>query len=342
MKKRIKTGGALILAAVLAISAFAINNSFAANRIEDRTCKLTVDVSNAVYKEVKEKNVSINLYKVADISATGEYTVSDSYKSVLNLSDIGPDLAANKWEEKALAVKGLIDSVNKDDVDTNDIPSITPDDNTKYVFTNLAQGMYLFYPETLETDYYKYEFTPSLISLPDNRFYTNGNDDWVYEVTAVLKPEKSELYGDLLIGKTVDVFNESLGEANFVFQVEAEKTDIDTNETKKVYSNVVSLSFDGADTKYARIEDIPAGSVVTVTEVYSGASYKLVGSEIIESAEEDGLVIIADGDEKVAEIVFLNTYNGGLNGGNGLVNNFTYSAETGKWTHQATEDSVVQ
>ena len=98
MKKRIKTGGALILAAVLAISAFAINNTFAANGVKEQPCSLTVDVSGADYKEVKEKDITINLYRVASIDVTGKYTVLDPYDEVLDLSKIGPDLEANEWK----------------------------------------------------------------------------------------------------------------------------------------------------------------------------------------------------------------------------------------------------
>ena len=343
MKKRIKTGGALILAAVLAISAFAINSTLAANGVENKACSLTVDVSKVKYKEVKTEELTVNLYRVADIDVTGEYDVEDAYDSVLDLSDIGPDLAANEWETKAIKLQEFIDGLNNDDNSENDIIATNSKSAvSKLEFNNLEKGMYLVYAEQLLTDYYQYDFLPYLVSLPDNRFYQTNDDEWLYDIQVSLKPLKTDRVGDLVIEKTLDVFNATLGEASFVFQVEAEKTDVDMGTPSKVYSNVVSLSFDSVGTKQVVIEDIPAGAVVTVTEVYSGASYKLISSSIEATAEEGKLVIIADGEEGVTKINFLNEYNEEdrpLNGGNGLVNEFTYSTESG-WSHQAKPDSI--
>ena len=53
MKKRWKQGGALILAAVLVISAFVIPKAFAAIGVDvDAECKLTVDATGTGYKEL--------------------------------------------------------------------------------------------------------------------------------------------------------------------------------------------------------------------------------------------------------------------------------------------------
>ena len=79
------------------------------------------------------------------------------------------------------------------------------------------------------------------------------------------------------------------------------------------------------------IEHLPAGSIITVTEVYSGASYELM-SDVSKT-----LTILAD---TVVEAEFANTYNEGLNGGTGLVNSFSYNSDTGVWTHSAAEDST--
>lgn len=70
------------------------------------------------------------------------------------------------------------------------------------------------------------------------------------------------------------------------------------------------------------IEKIPAGSHVTVTEVYSGASYELASAK---SQETD---IIANPEKetevefKPAEVSFINKHDGRTNGGYGVKNNF--------------------
>ena len=333
MKKRIKTGGALILAVVLAISTFVLPNAFAADEVKTtKDCTLTVNVANKGLTELISGSITVNLYKVADIAATGKYTELVGFEGV-GLDSVNSETTTAQWEEMSAKAATRVTSI------TEPYASLS---TTNGVATfNLKPGMYLVVAQQMLTDYYQYDFTPYLISLPDNRFYQTNDDTWLYDIQVSLKPAKTDRVGDLIIKKTLDVYNATLGEANFVFQVEAEKTDVDEPyATTKVYSNVVSLSFDNVGTKQIKIDDIPAGAVVTVTEVYSGASYKFVSADIKESAEEGKLVIIADGEEKIAEIDFDNTYDeNALNGGNGLVNEFTYSTESG-WDHEAKPDSI--
>ena len=326
MKKRFKQGGALILAAVLAVSAFAVHRSYAADSVKvDKACSITYAVDETNFKEVKADSVTVKLYKVADIDVTGEYTVEDAYKSVLDLSDIGPNLEANKWEEKALAVTTLIDQVNGDTDTANDIVGTTET-------TNLETGMYLVYPEQYKTDNYVYDFTPSLVSLPNNEYYRTNNDSWVYDLTVNLKPERSDRYGDLVINKELTEYNSTIGGATFVFEVNAVKTDVDTNEEVVVYSDVVSMTFDAAGTKSVNIKNIEAGAVVTVTEVYSGASYQLA----VDSNKVVTTTIIADDEVSVG---FVNENNDGLNGGSGVVNTFKFIADD-EFGWNKTDDST--
>ena len=193
--------------------------------------------------------------------------------------------------------------------------------------------MYLVYAQPVESDDNQYEFKPYLVSLPNNYYYGTGNDEWVYDLTGEnaigLKPEKSDLYGDLIINKTLDVYNATNEGAYFVFQVEGTKTDVDTKEVRVVYSNVVAMTFDGTGTNSVKIEKIPAGAEVVVTEIYSGANYELTTEASVTKT------IVAD---SFVEADFSNTHDGSENGGTGLVNTFTYN--NGEWTHQATADSI--
>ena len=185
-----------------------------------------------------------------------------------------------------------------------------------------------------------------MISLPNNYYkegVTGTTDEWVYELTGSkalgLKPQKTDRYGDLKIVKNLNVYNETIDGATFVFQVEATKTDIDTQETKTVYSNVVAIDFNAPGQKEVIIQDIPAGADVTVTEIYTGASYKLT-SDVAKTT-----VIIADGEDGApATVDFSNTYDYRLNGGNGVVNSFIYNQDAegnATWTHSAMNDSTA-
>lgn len=205
-------------------------------------------------------------------------------------------------------------------------------------------GMYLIVAESVQSDHYTYHFKPYLISVPTNG-YSDGvsgdNDEWVYQVRVGLKPEQEERYGRLRISKELTDFNSSLGAASFVFEVKAEKTVNNVNEV--VYSDVVQLDFTGVGTQSVTIAPeadegvdvvgkIPAGSKVTVTEVYSGASYTT------DSREQTVETMQAyETEANVAAVSFTNHYNGDINGGSGVVNHFEYTESEngngGNWKH---------
>ena len=178
---------------------------------------------------------------------------------------------------------------------------------------DLSTGLYLIAARDVESPQYIYSFTPYLVSLPGNDYGQEGApDDWKYEVTVSLKPSREDRYGDLEIIKSLKTFNSTLGGADFIFSIEAEKDGV------IVYSDVKSIVFDGAGTKSIKIaEQIPAGAVVTVTEVYSGASYEVI-SDLTQTE-----TIIA---EETVSVNFTNDYNDGLNGGTSVVNHFVDTA----------------
>ena len=332
MKKGIKRIGTLLLAAVMAVSAWGLPRDYGASEVDvDAACSLVIDADDSAV-ELATTEVTVNLYKVANISTLGDISAVEGLELDFVRLNYVDDTAA-EWKALAAEAKALVEA-GKVTLAANG-----KTENGQLTFANLDTGLYLVDAQPTDSDYNHYEFTPYLVSLPNNYSYdgSGGADAWVYDVTVGLKSEKSDLYGDLVITKTLDVYNTSLDGAYFVFQVEGTKTDVDTQQSKVVYIDVVAVNFAAPGTKNIVLEDIPAGSVITVTEVYSGASYELVadGSKAVTieavKAEADGFANIA---------AFANTYSGGLNGGTGLVNTFTY--EGGAWTYQATEDSVTR
>ena len=118
----------------------------------------------------------------------------------------------------------------------------------------------------------------------------------------------------------MDIYNETLGETTFIFSVEAEKEN-SHGIMENVYSDVVSLVFDGPGTKSVQVDNLPAGAQVTVTEVYSGASYELT------TAASQTITVTAEGEAgNPGTVSFANTYNGENNGGSSIVNHFGYTA----------------
>ena len=216
--------------------------------------------------------------------------------------------------------------------------------------------------ETGVTDKYEYTFAPYLISLPNNYYSsTNTDDTWQYNLVGDfaigLKPERTDRYGDLLIKKTLDVYNATNSNATFVFQVEATKTDVDDSTKREVvYSNVVSTAFGAAGTKEILIEKIPAGAEVTVTEIYSGASYTVTSeaekttvikaNEKYDSTKQDSEEAIPEGETNVivSSVEFTNTHDGRTNGGSGVINNFKYDGSEWRWDKidPATGESILE
>ena len=93
----------------------------------------------------------------------------------------------------------------------------------------------------------------------------------------------------------------------------------DETKAEVVYSNVVRLSFTGAGSQSTVLADvIPVGAYVEVTEVYSGASYSLVGeataTAVIQAAE-------------TAQVSFTNEYNSSGNQGGAATNHFVFEKE---------------
>jgi hypothetical protein len=101
---------------------------------------------------------------------------------------------------------------------------------------------------------------------------------------------------------------------------------------------VVALTFDAAGKQSLTIEKIPAGAVVTVTEIYSGGSYKVTGSgefETVILANEAYDQVVEETTEEVetATVTFVNDYDGSSNGGTGVVNHFEEGNGGWVWTN---------
>lgn len=319
MNKRLKQGSTFLLAVALTFPLLTLPGAKAASAINTgQKCSIEFDISGNS-SELLSASIPVKLYKVASVDESGNYTGIGAF-SKLDLSSVSADnldAAATTWAERAAEAKKLL----KDDTE----PTTTTLTQGRGTATRLDTGLYLVDTPKVITPNYTYTFTPYLVSLPTNNYY-NGNgasDDWIYDLTkehnsAVgLKPEQHVRYGNLVINKELVDHNATFGNnATFVFQI-----DITTLDNKKE-TRIEELTFDAAGSHSVTIEKIPAGSHVTVTEVYSGASYELASAK---SQETD---IIANPEKetevefKPAEVSFINKHDGRTNGGYGVKNNF--------------------
>lgn len=319
MNKRLKQGSTFLLAVALTFPLLTLPGAKAAIAINTgQKCSIEFDISGNS-SELLSASIPVNLYKVASVDESGNYTATDAF-SKLDLSSVSADnldAAAATWAERAAEAKKLL----KDDTE----PTTTTLTQGRGTATGLDTGLYLVDTPKVITPNYTYTFTPYLVSLPTNNYYSgNGaSDDWIYDLTkeynsAVgLKPEQHVRYGNLVINKELVDHNATFGNnATFVFQI-----DITTLDKKKE-TRIEELTFSAAGSHSVTIEKIPAGSHVKVTEVYSGASYELASAK---SQETD---IIANPEKETevefrpAEVSFINKHDGRTNGGYGVKNNF--------------------
>ncbi|MBO5260479.1 MAG: hypothetical protein J6B26_08895 [Agathobacter sp.] len=307
-----------IAALVIAVAGLGLSSAYAGNEIDlTKPCSLTLEVEGGSYAEdLAKAELNAKIYQVATVDENGVYTDLEDYKS-LGLGNAV--LKGGDWSKKAQDAAAI--AAEK-----------TPDAQIamtagKGSVNDLKAGMYLVVLEDGLTDCYAYTFSPYLICLPDNLYAQTGNESdnyYKYDVTAGLKAEQSKRYGDLKIQKTLSSYNTSLQNVTFVFDVEA----VDVNG-EVVYSNVVSTTHNAAGTKEIVIEGIPAGSTVTVKEVYAGASYKVTGNTSMNT------VIVADDTVTTA---FANNYDEQLVNSNGVTNHFEYDDSQG-WKWERLEDN---
>lgn len=322
MNKRLKQGSTFLLAVALTFPLLTLPGAKAANAIDtDAECSIQFDIGGNS-SELLSASIPVNLYKVASVDVSGNYTATGTFAK-LDLSSVSADnldTAAATWSERAAEAKKLL----KDDTEPTTTVTLTQGRGTATgLDTGLDTGLYLVDTPKVITPNYTYTFTPYLVSLPTNNYYNgkDASDNWIYNLTGSnavgLKPEEHVRYGDLVISKKLENHNATFGDkATFVFQIDITTLD------EKTETRIEELTFSAAGSDSVTIKKIPAGSKVVVTEIYSGASYELASAksqktDIIANPEKETEV-----EFKPAEVSFINKHDGRTNGGYGVKNNF--------------------
>ncbi len=335
---RIKKGyvaGALAL--ILAVLGLELTMVRAADALDFRnhTCSLTIETTGVEFaKELSNvPEIPVKLYQVASMDESAEYTVNTrTYGSDVVIENKGQDRAAwaQMWKDMAAKAANKIEasggSIRADA--TVAMRPVTQGNNTYSSGTarNLAPGLYLVAAESVRYGGYEYSFTPYLISVPTNEYRMvsgGGKDEWLYDVTVGLKPARKPLDGEMVIQKTLNTYNESLGEVTFIFEV----TGTDPVTGQVVYNNVISMNYDSTTpngTQSVKITGLPVGTVMTVKEIYNGASYTELSSEqrtTIEGYETDSS---GNPISQTKPVSFVNDYDDELKKGYGIVNHFDF------------------
>ena len=292
MKKRIKTAGALTLAAITVLSAAGLSSVYGALGVEtDRKCSLTFTLDDTEFDELRDLEIPVDVYKVADITEEAVYdTAKYTDFAGLGLENVSSTTTAEEWAQMAEDAMKIVE--DKKIAPTADVKVTKP--------AGAAESQ------------------------------ENPDDTWIYDVTTGMKPQQTQRYGDLEIFKDLTEYNASLKDALFVFQVEG------TRNGEQVYSDVVSIKFNQAGKKSVLVKHLPAGTKVTVKEVYAGGSYSNTSGDTQET------VIVAEGvTDNPASVSFTNTYNGKLIPGTGIVNHFENKDGEWSWEQQTDEPAIA-
>ncbi|MCR4567077.1 MAG: hypothetical protein K5769_03430 [Pseudobutyrivibrio sp.] len=298
---------AFVLAAVLAVGGLCVYTN-AAERIDvNKPISITAiaDPSSA-FGQNYQGELTVDMYKVADFNETGSITLTSAFKSDKEGEKIDLDVlssASDSTDEKvkdieAKVVKPAVAIVKSQNMAASDSFTVKRENGKLIGKKDISSGVgiYLYIPRDTEDDTSYYKFKPYVVCLPCSNMIsqstkvdengnvvttTDGSDAWLYDVTIALKSEVSPKYANLEIVKTLKTFNKSLGPAGFAFEVTAYD-----KGNNIVYNDVHSLNFEKSGPLSIVIKDaIPAGSRVVVEEVYSGASYTIVGDSKIREIE---------------------------------------------------------
>ncbi|SFH97746.1 hypothetical protein SAMN04487830_11539 [Pseudobutyrivibrio sp. OR37] len=313
--------GLIAVAALMSVLIFG-HTLMAAERVDTTaTVKLTAEVNendSSVFAKNFVGTLNVDIYKIATMNATGELQLTDKFiNSGIDLRILGnnPTVDQIKTEivKKAQDANQASDNtISLKRVKVENSNQIITEANTDSVPIEGGAGLYLYVPENTKDSRYTYEFTPYVIMAPTSEYITSkqGSDEWDYSPKFSLKSTAKERFGSIVISKKLDKYNSTYNKASFVYSVVAK---LDNNV---VFDNVYTIEFDKAETKTKQIDNIPAQAVVTVTEVYDGASYEAVGEKTVTG-------IIIDPDKAIPTASFENTYDGKMiTGGISAVNEF--------------------
>ena len=124
------------------------------------------------------------LYRVADISETGNYTLTENF---VNYPVSVENMNQTQWRTLAITLKGYI---ARDGIQP--LAEQSTDEDGKTMFKDLEAGLYILIGRNQSDSTYRYECEPAMIQLPG----LNENEEWITQVTADPKYTKQPIGQD--------------------------------------------------------------------------------------------------------------------------------------------------
>ncbi len=310
----------------------------AADKLDlESACSLTTlaaSVSDPVLaKDLKNAKILIDIYKIADAKSrlTGDDYTFEVCDPFGGLVEIPKNDDTEGWNRISGAAASVVRAYHEAGTPIEPYKTANAGESMKglsaglYLVLARGEGIEDYFTENENKDIlttacgieYEYTFAPEFVALPTKdpdpltgQIDLTADTPWLYSAEIFMKPSYEPRFGDLRIVKGVITYENS-EPAYCIFSVDAVKQYGDV--TKKVFSNVYTLMFTEAEESYLIVKDIPVGSVVTVTEVYSGAAYDLV-TEPVQTA-----TIVAG---EVVDVAFDNSFAGSKRRGGVITNHF--------------------
>lgn len=201
------------------------------------------------------------------------------------------------------------------------------------------------------TNNYEFQFEPQIITLPtkmdgNNQSYNTAYGVWSKNLSITAKPDWKPRNGSLKILKTLTNYADLSEEGSYfepmTFTFSVIGRDKQGAGATEVYRKVVALSVNEPvdEEEVVTLTDIPVGTWVTVTEIYSGAhaTGQATGQAtgVITHPEfqiQPTTVTGEDGTMTVTSqaVKFTNVNNDKHRGGHGIENKFEHDDENGGW-----------
>lgn len=321
-----KIGKYVVLALVAcAVCVLAFGNTLAQASVDSNmggANELKVSVANPD-TDVKNANAQVNVYLVASASKDASYDTYNYSFDVDAFKELGKGfdqatMTSDSWIKMAEAAKGIVEKSNVS-------PNATAPVGES--ITGLKDGIYLVLIPDAQSDTNTYSFTPALVSLPGKvgadgaPVYNTSAGRWTNTNPAVAVPlvakwSSKQRLGSLRINKTVNGFDGKA--ATFVYHI------VDTETGGAKYENYAAVQYTSDGVQSTTVGGLPAGINLTVTEVNTGARYRIVG-DATKTATISGT--------ETATVDFENESDGSGKVGHGIENHFVFSdnVNDGDW-----------
>ncbi len=166
---------AVITMAFFVMSVVTVTVSAAGCIDTEKECSLELSYHQ---EEKKFQNCGVKLYRVAEVSTDGTYTLTGAFADYpVKVNDV---FTSTQWKEAAstLAAYAVADKILPAQEAKTDADGMVR-------FSTLQTGLYLVVSEDIVADKCTYIFAPFLIAVPN----LDKNDNWVFDVSANPKLE---------------------------------------------------------------------------------------------------------------------------------------------------------